>query len=412
MGQPMLMSSTMSKRRRMGTAAILGSLSALGPLSIDMYLSAFPQLAKEMDATPAMIQLSLTACLVGIALGQIVVGPISDVIGRRKPLLIGMFIYAIVSALCIWSGSIWSFIALRFIQGFAGAAGLVISRASVRDLYSGPDLLRFMATLMVINGAAPILAPVIGAEIIALTSWKGVFGALSLFGLFLVILIYMNLGETLPIERRSRGGLGQTVRTFGLLLKDRSYIGYMMTQGFTMAAMFTYISGSSFVIQGIYGLSAREYSFVFGINGLGNVLLGQVAGRLAHRVKAKTLLIIGLVYSMIGACLMLGLVIAHAPFSLVRAGLFMVVSSIGLIHTTANALALQEQGERAGSAAAMIGMSSFLFGGMIAPVVGLDGESTAVPMASIMLAMILGAVLSFMFVRKESYSRVHHGEGD
>lgn len=400
MNQPMLASATMSKRKRLGVAAILGSLSALGPLSIDMYLPAFPQLAEEMNATPSMIQLSLTACLVGIALGQLIVGPISDVKGRRKPLLIGMLLYAIVSALCIWSGSIWSFVVLRFVQGFAGAAGLVISRASVRDLYSGPDLIRFMATLMVINGAAPILAPVIGAEIISLSSWKGVFAALSIFGMLMLILIYVSLGETLPQDRRSRGGLGQTIRTFGLLLKDRSFIGYMMTQGFTMATMFAYISGSSFVLQGIYELSAREYSFVFGMNGLGIVLLGQVAGRLAHRVQGSTLLAIGLIYGSIGAITLLLSIVFNAPFVLVMIGLFAVVSSVGLINTTANSLALQEQGNRAGSASALLGMSSFLFGGLIAPVVGLGGESTAMPMASIMLVLMVCAVLSYTFAQR------------
>lgn len=387
---------TLSKRKRLGIAAILGSLSALGPLSIDMYLPAFPQISEELGATPSLVQLSLTACLVGIAVGQLVIGPISDMKGRRRPLLIGMLIYTIVSALCIMTSSIESFIILRFVQGFAGAAGLVISRASVRDLYSGPELIRFMATLMIINGAAPILAPIIGGEIIGFMSWKGVFGALSLFGLLMLIGIYMSLGETLPTERRSHGGFMQTLRTFGLLLKDRSFMGFVMTQGFMMAAMFAYISGSSFVLQGIYELSVREYSLVFGLNGLGIVLLGQVAGRTAHRIKGSTLLISGLIYSCIGAVILLSTILLNGPLALVITGLFCVVSSVGLVNTTANSLALEEQGSRAGSASAMLGMSSFLFGGIVAPLVGLGGEDTAVPMASIMMVMVLGALLSYL----------------
>ena len=397
-----LTQASLSGRKRLVIATILGSLSALGPLSIDMYLPAFPELAEEMGASPSLIQLSLTACLVGIAIGQLVIGPISDVKGRRKPLLIGMLVYAIVSALCIWSGSIWSFIVLRFLQGFAGAAGLVISRASVRDLYSGPELIRFMATLMIINGAAPILAPVIGAEIITLTSWKGVFAGLTLFGIIMVIGIYFVLGETLPTERRSRGGLGQTLRTFGLLLKDRSFIGYVMTQGFMMAAMFAYISGSSFVLQGIYELSTRQYSLVFGMNGLGIVLLGQVAGRMAHRVKGSSMLMAGLIYSVIGAIILISTILLDGPLPLVIIGLFAVVSSVGLVGTTANSLALEEQGSRAGSASAMLGMSSFLFGGIVAPLVGLGGEDTAVPMASIMIVMVLGALTSYLVIHKSN----------
>jgi len=397
-----LTQASLSGRKRLVIATILGSLSALGPLSIDMYLPAFPELAEEMGASPSLIQLSLTACLVGIAIGQLVIGPISDVKGRRKPLLIGMLVYAIVSALCIWSGSIWSFIVLRFLQGFAGAAGLVISRASVRDLYSGPELIRFMATLMIINGAAPILAPVIGAEIITLTSWKGVFAGLTLFGIIMVIGIYFVLGETLPTERRSRGGLGQTLRTFGLLLKDRSFIGYVMTQGFMMAAMFAYISGSSFVLQGIYELTTRQYSLVFGMNGLGIVLLGQVAGRMAHRVKGSSMLMAGLIYSVIGAIILISTILLDGPLPLVIIGLFAVVSSVGLVGTTANSLALEEQGSRAGSASAMLGMSSFLFGGIVAPLVGLGGEDTAVPMASIMIVMVLGALTSYLVIHKSN----------
>lgn len=390
-----------SKKKRLGIAAILGSLSALGPLSIDMYLPAFPQIAEELNATASLTQLSLTACLVGMALGQLVIGPISDIKGRRKPLLIGMLIYTLVSLLCILSSSIWGFIILRFVQGFAGAAGLVISRASVRDLYSGPELIRFMATLMVINGAAPILAPVIGGEIIGFFSWKGVFGALSLFGIMMLIGIYTSLQETLPAERRSSGGLKHTLNTFGTLLKDRSFMGFVLTQGFIMASMFAYISGSSFVLQEIYELSVREYSLVFGINGLGIVVLGQVAGRLAHRIPGNTMLMTGLLYSITGAIILLLTILLHGPFVFILIGLFIVISSVGLINTTANSLALEEQGTRAGSASAMLGMASFSFGGLIAPLVGLGGVDTALPMASIMIVMVSCSIVSYVLLARK-----------
>jgi len=390
-----------SKKKRLGIAAILGSLSALGPLSIDMYLPAFPQLAEELNATASLTQLSLTACLVGMAIGQLVIGPISDVKGRRRPLLIGMLVYTLVSLLCILSSSIWGFILLRFVQGFAGAAGLVISRASVRDLYSGPELIRFMATLMVINGAAPILAPVIGGEIIGWFGWQGVFGALSIFGIIMLIGIYTSLEETLPQEKRSSGGLKQTLNTFRLLLKDPSFMGFVLTQGFIMASMFAYISGSSFVLQQLYELSVREYSFVFGINGLGIVALGQVAGRLAHRIPGKTMLVTGLLYSLSGAIIMVSTILLQGPLAIILVGLFMVISSVGLINTTANSLALEEQGARAGSASAMLGMASFAFGGLIAPLVGLGGVDSALPMASIMMVMVCCSLLAFMLLTRK-----------
>src|SRR5690606_36077340 len=327
--------------------------------------------------------------------------PISDVKGRRRPLLIGMLVYTLVSLLCILSSSIWGFILLRFVQGFAGAAGLVISRASVRDLYSGPELIRFMATLMVINGAAPILAPVIGGEIIGWFGWQGVFGALSIFGIIMLIGIYTSLEETLPQERRSSGGLKQTLNTFRLLLKDPSFMGFVLTQGFIMASMFAYISGSSFVLQQLYELSVREYSFVFGINGLGIVALGQVAGRLAHRIPGKTMLVTGLLYSLSGAIIMVSTILLQGPLAIILVGLFMVISSVGLINTTANSLALEEQGARAGSASAMLGMASFAFGGLIAPLVGLGGVDSALPMASIMMVMVCCSLLAFMLLTRK-----------
>ncbi|HIW31239.1 MAG TPA: multidrug effflux MFS transporter [Candidatus Paenibacillus intestinavium] len=391
---------SLTKSKRLGIATILGSLSALGPLSIDMYLPAFPQIAEEFNTSASLTQLSLTACLIGLAVGQLVIGPISDVKGRRKPLLIGMLLYAIVSIVCMFSSSVWGFIGLRFVQGLAGAAGLVISRASVRDLYSGPELIRFMATLMIINGAAPILAPIIGGEVLNYTSWKGVFGLLSVFGIIMLIGIYYSLGETLPAHRRSRGGLKNILRTFGSLLKDKSFIGYVLMQGFVMGSMFAYISGSSFVLQGIYGMSVREYSLTFGINGLGIVLAGQCAGRLAHKFSPRSMLVTGLSMSGTGAILLLIAVFADLTLPFVVTGLFLVVSSVGLINTTSASLALEKQGERAGSASAVLGTTSFLFGGIVAPIVGLGGEGTAVPMVVTIALMISCAWIFYRFSRK------------
>jgi len=395
-----LQGQSLTKSKRLTIAMILGSLSALGPLSIDMYLPAFPQIADELNTSVSLTQLSLTACLIGLALGQLVIGPLSDVRGRRGPLIAGMLVYAIVSVLCIFSTTIWSFIALRFLQGLAGAAGLVVSRASVRDLYSGPDLIKFLATLMIINGAAPILAPIIGGEVLNYTSWRGVFGVLSAFGIIMLIGISIALKETLPVERRSRGGLMNTIRTFGMLIKDASFMGYVMTQGFVMGAMFAYISGSSFVLQGIYGVSIREYSLIFGLNGLGIVIAGQIAGRFAHKIPAKKLLTTGLMMNGTGALLLLIATLLDLPLVFVIVALFLIVSSVGLISTTSTSLALEEQGQRAGSASALLGTISFVFGGIIAPLVGMGGESTALPMAIIIAVMIMFAWISFIKASK------------
>jgi len=388
------------RSKRLWIALILGALSGIGPLSIDMYLPALPALAGELGASASVAQLSLTACLLGIALGQLIVGPISDVIGRRRPLLIGIAVYAVVSLLCVISPNIWTFIALRFVQGLAGAAGIVIARASVRDLYSGVELTKFFALLMLINGAAPILAPMIGAEILNFTSWRGVFAVLSVSGLLMMAAIYFGLKETLPAERRQSGGLGNTLRIFGRLAGDRVFMGYAMTQGFMMAAMFAYISGSSFVLQEIYNVTPRTYSYIFGLNGIGIIIASQIAGRLAGKVEARKLLISGLAIAACGSVLLLATAFMKLELPVIIAGFFLVVSSLGITSATTTSLALQDQGQNAGSASALLGMLSFIFGGLAAPLVGLGGEGTAVPLAIVISSLVLAAFICYVLLTK------------
>lgn len=388
------------RSKRLWIALILGALSGIGPLSIDMYLPALPALAGELGASASVAQLSLTACLLGIALGQLIVGPISDVTGRRRPLLIGIAVYAVVSLLCVISPNIWTFIALRFVQGLAGAAGIVIARASVRDLYSGVELTKFFALLMLINGAAPILAPMIGAEILNFTSWRGVFAVLSVSGLLMMAAIYFGLRETLPAERRQSGGLGNTLRIFGRLTGDRVFMGYAMTQGFMMAAMFAYISGSSFVLQEIYNVTPRTYSYIFGLNGIGIIIASQIAGRLAGKVEARKLLITGLAMAACGSVLLLATAFMKLELPMIVAGFFLVVSSLGITSATTTSLALQDQGQNAGSASALLGMLSFIFGGLAAPLVGLGGEGTAVPLAIVISSLVLAAFICYVLLTK------------
>lgn len=385
------------RSKRIWTAVVLGSLSGIGPLSIDMYLPALPSMAEELGTTASMTQLSLTACLIGLALGQLIVGPISDVKGRRIPLLIGIAAYALVSLLCVLSSNIWTFIALRFLQGFAGAAGIVIARASVRDMYSGDALTKFLALLMLINGAAPILAPIMGAEVLSFTSWRGVFAVLSGAGLLMLVAVALLLKETLPPERRSRGGVGNTLRTFRRLAGDAQFMGFALTQGLMMAAMFAYISGSSFVLQELYGVSPRTYSFIFGFNGLGIIAASQLAGRLAGKVATRKLLASGLTAASAGALLLLLAASLKLGLYAVIPAFFLVVSSVGIVSTTTTSLALQEQGQSAGSASAMLGMMSFVFGGAAAPLVGLGGEGTALPLAAVMLLLVAAAIGCFAY---------------
>ncbi|WHZ01121.1 multidrug effflux MFS transporter [Neobacillus sp. YX16] len=389
---------TISRSKRLWIAVVLGSLAAFAPLSIDMYLPALPILADYFQTSASFIQLSLTFFLLGLSFGQLFAGPISDIRGRRNPLLIGLIIYAVVSLLCVFSPSIWTFILLRFIQGLAGAVGIVISRAIVRDLYSGTELTKFFALLSLVNGAAPILAPIAGAQLLRFVPWQGVFIVLGLIGFIMFIAVLFGLSETLPEERRLRGGIQNTLLTFRNLFVDRSFMGYAISQGLISGTMFAYISGSPFVVQNIYGASPQVFSLIFAINGLGIMIASQTTGRLAGRVHESKLLIFGLGMSFFGSIFLFILILFQATLWMVLIPLLFVVSSVGVVNTAGFSLAMQKQGKNAGSASALLGVLSFVFGGVTSPLVGIGGGESAIPMGLVIVFASCGAVLSYVFL--------------
>lgn len=390
-------SNTMSSFRRLWTAVILGSLSAFGPLSLDMYLPSLPKLAADLHTSTSLTQLSLTACLIGLALGQLFAGPISDVRGRRIPLLIGLIGYTASSLLCAFAPSIWTFILLRFIQGLAGSAGIVIARAVVRDLYSGTALTKFFSLLMLINGVAPIAAPIAGAQLLRVTSWRGVFIVLAAIGVLMLLGVLLGLPDTLPAAKRAKGGIMNTLSTFGSLVRDRLFIGYALCQGLVLGAMFAYISGSPFVLQDIFGVSPQMFSLCFAINGLGIILASQIAGRLAGRISEVKLLLSGLCLAALGGVMLLLMILISAGLPAILIFLFVIVSCVGLVSTLSVSLAMRDQGKSAGSASALIGVLTFLLGSLVAPLVGLGGNLTAVPMGIIIATLEVGAL--FLFTR-------------
>lgn len=385
-------------------AFLLGSLASFGPLSIDMYLPALPNLAVDLHSSTSLAQLSLTACLLGIALGQLFAGPISDICGRRRPLLTGLLIYVVSSLLCVFTPTIWTFVIMRFIQGLAGSAGIVISRAIVRDLYSGSELTRFFSLLMLVNGVAPILAPILGGQILQVASWRGVFVVLFGIGLIMLFAVFFGLQETLPSSLHSKGGLSNTFLTFRGLIRNRTFMGYALAQGFVTAAMFAYISGSPFVLQNIFGVSPQMFSLFFAINGLGIIIAGQITGRLAGRIHEGKLLVAGLTIAFVGGILLLAMILMNGGLYTILLPLFLLVSSVGIVGTTSFSLAMQDQAKAAGSAAALIGVLSFVFGGLMAPLVGISGSYTAVPMGITIAVAETAAVLSYFFLVREQKS--------
>lgn len=392
--------------RRLTLILILGSLAALGPLSIDMYLPAFPDMSRSFDASASLIQLSLTACMLGMALGQLIVGPLSDVRGRKRPLMVALLAYLLASLACAMAPTIEVLIALRFIQGAAGASGIVISRAIVRDLFDGPELTRFFAALSLVNGTAPILAPVIGGQILRFGDWHFVFYLLAILSTMMLLAVALRLPETLPLDRRVEGNLTTTLKTFGRLLTDRVFIGYAFAQAFVMGAMFAYISGSPFVLQNIYGASPQQFSFLFGLNGIGIILAAQIAGRLAGRVDSERLMRISLTIVASASILLFLALTLTDQLIFVMIPLFFVVSSVGLISTLGFTLAMQNYGATAGSASALLGLLPMLVGSLVSPLVGIMGEQSAVPMGLIIMTLDCLALILYygLIVRRPNRS--------
>ncbi|MFH9553623.1 multidrug effflux MFS transporter [Streptomyces sp. NPDC017435] len=393
---------SLSARRRAGllVTLVLGGLTATPPLSMDMYLPALPEVTRSLHAPAATVQLTLTACLAGMALGQLVVGPMSDRWGRRRPLLAGLAVYVVATALCALAPTVELLVACRLVQGLAGAAGIVIARAVVRDLYDGLAMARFFSTLMLISGVAPVVAPLIGAQILRGTDWRGVFLLLTGVGLLLAVVVWTRLPETLPAAERHGGGVGEALRAMRRLLGDLPFTGYMLTGGFAFAALFAYISASPFVVQEIYGASPQTFGLLFGANSIGLVLVGQVNGRLlVGRVRLDRVLAAGLVTVALASTALLLMttgVFGEAGLAPVAAALFVLMSAMGVVLPNAQTLALTRVRHSAGSASALLGTSSFLIGAIASPLVGIAGEHTAVPMAVVQLAAALVASACFM----------------
>ena len=391
-----------SPSKRLWLALALGSFAAIGPLSLDMYLPGLPILAEDLKSTTSMAQLSLTACLLGLALGQVYIGPLSDSRGRRKPLIIALVVYCISSMLCALAPSIELLLILRFIQGAGGAGGIVIARAIVRDLFSGTELTKFFSMLMLVNGAAPILAPVIGGQLLQFTSWRGVFVVICLLSVLMVAAAFFGIRESLPSERRSEGRFTETVETFGNLLKDRVFMGFALAQGFITAAMFAYISGSPFVLQNIFGLSAQKYSLVFALNGVGIIIATQVTGRLAGKVKEVKLLQIGLSLALLGGILLMTTILFDFGLISTMIAFFLSVSSVGMVNTTSFALAMKNQQKNAGSASALIGLLPFILGSLAAPLVGIGGEDSALSLGIVIIGSQLIALFSYLLFSRRA----------
>lgn len=381
-------------------ALLLGLFSTLGPFTIDMYLPAFPEIVKQFDSTASSVQFSLTACLLGLGAGQLVMGSLSDVYGRRNPLLIAMAFYVVSSLACAFSPNIVLLIVFRFVQGVSASAGIVISRAIARDLYSGNDLTKFFSMLLLVGNLGPLVAPVAGSGVLSFASWVGVFLALALLGTYLWLMTKLRLGETLPAERRSPSNFGHQLRGYGLLLRDRRFVGYMLAQGIMIAGVFAYVSGTPFIYQNMYGVTPVVFALLFGSNGISLIIGSQIVGRMAHRVSERAFLSLGLWLALMASVAVLIAAIVQGPLYTLVIPLFFFVAAIGMTSTAAFPLAMESQAKMAGSAAALLGVIPFLLGSVVAPLVGIAGEDTAVPLGVIIVLSSAAAMLAYLLLIK------------
>lgn len=385
---------------------VLMCLAILGPLSIDMYLPALPALQRDLDASASLTQLTLSACLLGLASGQLIAGPLSDNIGRRPPVLFGMVGFTIMTLACALAPNIGLLILFRFLQGLAGAAGVVISRAVIRDIYEGVRASQMFSLLVLANGVGPILAPTLGGLILLATTWRGVFGVLVGLGLVLLAVTWRFLPETTQLETRSSAGIRTTLASFGTLLRDRTFVGYALVMAMGMSTMFAHVAGSSFVMQNIYGVSEQRFAVLFGLIAIGFIGMSQVNARLISRIPMKSMLIFGVGFNLLGALLVFTEVnVANAGLWALVAGLVLVAMSNGFIGPNVTSLALQGYPHMAGSASAMLGLLTFAGGAIISPLVGIAGDHSAVPQSLIILTCSLVGVTACTLVTRSPRSR-------
>lgn len=372
---------------------LLGALATLPALTVDMYLPLLPEVGAELGAPDSLAQLTLSGMLVGGAVGQLVIGPLSDRYGRRLPVVVGLSLHVVTSLLCALAPNIGILVALRVLQGFFNASASVVAIAAIRDRFTGSDAARILSRLMLVIGLAPLLAPTFGSFIGAHSTWRAVFWVLAAAGVVLGAIVLRWMPESLPVERRRPAGARTILRGYGSLLRDRHFVALAVLPGLGQAVLMSYVVGSPFVLQEGYDLSHGQFALLFAINGIGLVVSAQANAALVRRVAPIRLLRTALVVQGVFAT---GLVVVAVTGAGGLAGilvaLWLVLSLQGLIPANASALALTRHGEIAGTAAAVIGAFQSGVAGLVSPLVGFFGGD-AVAMSGVMLGAVVTSLL-------------------
>ncbi|MCV3739985.1 multidrug effflux MFS transporter [Lentilactobacillus hilgardii] len=375
------MATTPSLGKRIWLVFILGTISATGPLSIDLYLPALPEMTRDLQTHASLIQLSLSACLLGLAIGQLISGPLSDKYGRKGPLIVGFLSFGMVSLLIASSHSVYLLIGLRFIQGLAGASGQVLSRAIASDLFSGPLLTKFYSMLSAVNGIFPVISPIIGGYIIKYVEWQGVFILLALIGFIVSIAIWMGIKETLPFASRISGSPINSIIEMFSLLKNTKFVKLVIASGLVYGGLFSYISASSFVFQNYFHMNVANFGFLYAMNGIGIAIGSAIPGLLATRVSESQQ-----IRFVLGSTFMTALALISSWFLLnnlltVTILVLLMVFQFGMLFTLTTSVIMNLSLKNSGGISALLGLSQNAIGGIMSPIVGVMGSQTYLPMA-------------------------------
>jgi len=400
-----------SLARRVVYIVLLGALTALGPFTVDLYLPAFPVLEQEFQTTAAAVQLTLTGTMIGFGLGQLIVGPLSDKLGRRVPLLIVTALHVVASTAAALAPSLATLGVARVVMGIGAAAGGVVAMAMVRDLFGGRRLVVMLSRLALVTGAAPVIAPLIGSALLAVIDWRGIFAVLAAYGLIMLACAVFVLPETLPkARRRDRGSL--TIRQrYADVLRDRVFLGLLLIGAMTFSGLFSYLSSSSFLFQQSYGFDPQQYGLLFAVNSIGLVIGNQVAARLAARFGPQWVLAFSTAVLLLAS-------VAIAVCDLLGAGmwgtmvpLFVFMSACGFTFPCVQVLSLDRHGKAAGTAASLLGFSNNAIAGLVSPLVGLLARNagiTATTMAVVMIGCsVIGAAALWLVVRPRTVPQLN-----
>jgi DHA1 family bicyclomycin/chloramphenicol resistance-like MFS transporter len=360
----------------------LGGMSVFGPLAIDMYLPAFPTIAEELDTSLGMVQITLAVFLLGLAVGQILWGTLSDRVGRRLPLLAGCILFSTMAVICATTQTIAILIAARFLMGLGGSAGVVVSRAIVRDLFEENEAAKFYSMMMIIGGIGPIVSPFLGSLLLTHFDWRAIFWTITAFGSLCVLAVLGIIPETLAAKNRVRGHVVDVFLGYGRILGDRRFLAPALTIGCTSGILFTYIANSPFIFIELFKVPAAYFGFLFATNSIGLYIGGQSNRWLLRRFSSEQLLSKGLWINVAASTVLVGCAVTEiGGLPLFFAVLFVCLTTLGIIFPNATAIAMQPFAAKAGSASALLGIFQFLLGAAGGALVGILQCGTAIPMA-------------------------------